>query len=83
MPRRPGHELRGIAFHALNRAVRGTKLFKTSRDFEAFAEIVSEGLERSHHRVRIIAYQVLSNHWHFGMTCDRIADLSQFMHWME
>jgi putative transposase len=82
MPRRPRHELRGIAFHVMNRAVRGTQLFRTSRDFEALAEIASEALERSRHRVRIISYEVLSNHWHMGITCDRIADLAAFMHWM-
>ena len=83
MPRRPRHKLRGIAFHVMNRAVRGTKLFTKARDFEALAETVAEGLERYRNRVRIHAYQVLFNHWHFGMTCDRIADLSMFMHWME
>lgn len=83
MPRRPRHTLDGIAFHVMNRAVRGTQLFRTSRDFEAFADIVTKGLKRSNNRVRIISYQVLSNHWHLGMTCDRIADLSTFMHWME
>ena len=83
MPRRPRHTLDGIAFHVMNRAVRGHQLFRTTRDFEALSEIVAEGLERSQHRVRIIAYQVLSNHWHFAITCDRIADLSNFMHWTE
>jgi putative transposase len=83
MPRRPRHELTGIAFHVMNRAVRGTTLFRTHRDFEAFAETVSEGIEREKHRVRILCFQVLSNHWHFGITCDRILNLSRFMHWME
>ncbi len=83
MPRRPRHTLDGIAFHVMNRAVRGTHLFRTTRDFEALCEIVTEGIERSQNRVRIIAYEVLSNHWHFGMTCDRIADLAKFMHWTE
>src|SRR5688572_6073108 len=83
MPRRPRHELSGIAFHVMNRAVRGTKLFLTYRDFDAFAEIVCEGLDRISHKVRIHTYQVLDNHWHFGITCDRIADLSKYMHWME
>jgi putative transposase len=83
MPRRPRHQLTGIAFHVINRAVRGTKLFTKPRDFEALAETVSEGLERYRNHVRIHTYQVLFNHWHFGITCDRIADLSKFMHWME
>lgn len=83
MPRRPRYELRGIAFHVMNRAVRGTRLFKTNRDFEAFANIVSDGLKRSQSRVRIHSFQVIENHWHFVMTCDRIADLSTYMHWMQ
>lgn len=82
MPRRPRHTLRGIAFHVMNRAVRGTRLFRTSLDFDSFAAIVSEGLERSQSRVRIISYEVLDNHWHFALTCDRIADLEKFMHWI-
>jgi putative transposase len=83
MPRRPRRELTGIAFHVMNRAVRGTLLFRKQQDFDSFAAVVSEGLERFHHRVRIHTYEVLSNHWHFGVTCDRVADLSTFMHWTE
>jgi putative transposase len=83
MPRRPRHKLRGIAFHVMNRAVRRTTLFKTQRDFEAFATIVTLALARVRTRVRILSYQVMKNHWHFVITCDRIADLSIFMHWME
>ena len=83
MPRRPRHKLRGIAFHVMNRAVRGTTLFKTQRDFEAFATIVTLALARVRTRVRILSYQVMKNHWHFVITCDRVADLSHFMHWME
>ena len=83
MPRRPRHELRGIAFHVMNRAVRGTEIFRTNRDFEAFAAIVAEGLKRSNSRVRIFSFQVLGNHFHKVISCDRIADLSTFMHWVQ
>ncbi|HYE89164.1 MAG TPA: transposase [Vicinamibacterales bacterium] len=75
--------MEGIAFHVMNRSVRGSKLFLTNRDFEAFASVVCEGLDRSQGRVRILSFQVLDNHWHFAITCDRIADLSNYMHWME
>lgn len=83
MPRRPRHELTGIAFHAMNRGVRGTRLFTTRRDFEAFAEIATDGLGRSGGRVRLLAFEVMVTHWHVVLTCDRIADLSKFMHWTE
>ena len=81
MPRRPRFELTGVAFHVMNRAIRGTSLFHTHRDFDALARILSEGLAAS--TVKVLSYQVMSNHWHFVMTCDRVADLSTFMHWFE
>jgi REP element-mobilizing transposase RayT len=81
MPRRPRHELSGVAFHVMNRAVRGTTIFRTNRDFSAFATILSEGLATS--SVEVISYQVLDNHFHFVMTCDRVADLSNLMHWFQ
>lgn len=79
MPRRPRHKLRGVAFHVMNRAVRDTTLFDTQRDFEALAEILCEGLRRF--PVEVLSYEVMRNHWHFVMTCARIADLSDLMHW--
>lgn len=81
MPRRNRHKLTGAAFHVMNRAVRGTIIFQTNRDFEAFAAILREAL--SHSTVKIVSYQVLDNHWHFVMICDRVADLSKLMHWFE
>jgi putative transposase len=81
MPRRPRHKLSGVVFHVMNRAVRGTTLFHTRRDFEALTNVVGEGLRRS--TVEVVSYQVLGNHWHFVMTCHRVADLSEFMHWFQ
>lgn len=81
MPRRPRHELTGVVFHVMNRAVRGTALFHTNRDFEAFTSILCEGLAQS--SVEVISYEVLDNHFHFVMTCDRVADLSKLMHWFQ
>ena len=81
MPRRPRHELEGVAFHVINRAVRGTTLFSTNRDFDAFAAIFREGFER--HKISVVSYQVMVNHWHFVVFCNRIAELSKMMHWAQ
>ena len=81
MPRRNRHTLSGVAFHVMNRAVRGTTLFHTHRDFDAFAAILCDGLKRT--PVDIVSYQVMENHWHFVMICERIADLSKLMHWFQ
>lgn len=81
MPRRPRHDLTGVVFHVMNRAIRGTTLFETARDFDAFCRILRECLFGS--RIKIISYQVMPNHWHFVMICVRVADLSKFMHRFE
>ena len=47
MPRRNRHTLRGVAFHVMNRAVRGTTIFRTNGDFDAFAAILRDGLKRT------------------------------------
>lgn len=53
----------GYAYHVLNRAnARRTILDKTG-DFEAFERVLAEALER--YPIRICAYCVLPNHWHF------------------
>ncbi len=78
MPRRPRHTLSGVAFHVMNRAVRGTNLIENHSDFEALARILREVLHQSN--VEILSYQVMRNHWHFVMICKRIADLSTLMH---
>ena len=81
MPRRLRHTLRGIVFHVHNRAHRRAVIFLEDADYEAFLAVVREALGRS--KVRIIAYCVMPNHWHFLVICDRIADLSKLMHWIE
>lgn len=80
MPRRLRHSLQGTAFHVMNRAVRRTILFKTAADYDAFLAVVREGLSR--YKVKVIAYEVMPNHWHFVVICDRIEEVSNWLHWV-
>ena len=81
MPRRLRRSLQGAVFHVMNRAVRRTILFETDRDYEAFVRVVCEALHRF--KVRIISYSLMPNHWHLVVICERIAELSRCMHWLE
>lgn len=81
MPRRHRHTLKGVAFHVMNRAVRGTTLFRTNQDFDALAATLREALLRW--AIEILSYQVLDNHWHLVLFCRRIRELSEMMHWFE
>ena len=74
MPRRLRHGLQGTVFHVMNRAVRRTILFERQQDYEAFLAVVREGLARF--KIKVIAYEVMPNHWHFVVVCDRVEEVS-------
>lgn len=80
MPRRLRRSLQGAVFHVMNRAVRATVLFRTLADYRAFIAVTRESLAR--YRIKIIAYCVMPNHWHFVVICERIEDVSRWMHWL-
>lgn len=80
MPRRLRRSLQGAVFHVMNRAVRGTALFSTRTDYRAFIAVACQSLARG--KIRVLAYCVMPNHWHFVVICDRIADVSTWMHWL-
>jgi putative transposase len=63
MPRRARTLIGGYAYHVLNRANGGLRLFKKEADFAAFERIISQAHERI--PLRILGYVVMSNHWHF------------------
>ena len=80
MPKRLRHSLQGTAFHVMNRAVRRTLLFRTAADYAAFYKLIGQGLAKF--RIRVVAYQLMPNHWHFVVLCDRIQDISRWLHWV-
>jgi putative transposase len=63
MPRRARSLVGGYAYHVLNRANGRLRLFKKEADFAAFEEVLSEAQARL--PLRILAYVVMGNHWHF------------------
>ena len=80
MPRRLRVASGGYAYHVLNRAVGKTRIFGKQRDFEAFEEVIREAKGRL--PMRVLAWCVLSNHWHFVLWPRGDGDLSEFMRWL-
>jgi putative transposase len=70
----------GYAYHVLHRAVRKKRIFAKERDFAAFEEVIGEAKARL--PMRILAWCVLSNHWHFVLWPRGDGDLSEFMRWL-
>jgi putative transposase len=80
MPRRLRVSSGGYAYHVLNRAVGRMRIFGKQRDFEAFEEVIGEAKARL--PMRVLAWCVLSNHWHFLLWPRGDGDLSEFMRWL-
>jgi putative transposase len=62
----------------LNRGNDGQTLFSDPADYLAFVQVVRETLLI--HALRILAYCLMPNHWHFAVWPEEDDQLSQFMH---
>jgi putative transposase len=66
----------GFVYHVLNRANGRLRLFKKEADFLAFQDVLLQAHER--HSIRILAWCMMSNHWHFVVWPKRDGELSRF-----
>jgi len=66
-----------MVFHVLNRGVGRRLLLSKDEDFLAFERVVEETLRTR--RMRLCAYCLISNHWHFVVWPKRDGDLPAFM----
>lgn len=81
MPRKARVAPGGLVYHVLNRAAGRATLFRDDGDFAAFERVMLE----AHRRVpgvRVLAYCVMSNHWHFAAWPTADGDLSAFFRWL-
>jgi putative transposase len=80
MPRRLRVASGGYVYHVLNRAVGRARILGKERDFEAFEEVIGEAKARL--PMRVLAWCVMPNHWHFVLWPRGDGDLSEFMRWL-
>src|SRR5207248_5933759 len=80
MPRHPRQVPGGYLYHVLNRAVARLPLFEKPADYAAFHRVLGETLDRF--PMRILAYVVMSNHWHFVLWPVHDGDLTAFCRWL-
>ncbi len=67
----------GMVFHVLNRGVGRMNLFAKDGDYEAFERSIEKTLESC--PMRICAYCLMPNHWHFVFWPQQDGDLGAFM----
>jgi putative transposase len=66
-----------MVFHVLNRGVGRRILFEKERDYAAFENVIEETLRVQ--SMRLCAYCLMPNHWHFVVWPEHDGDLSAFM----
>jgi putative transposase len=80
MPRQKRIAKGNIVYHVLNRANGHLRIFKKPDDFEAFEQILAEGVELF--SMRLCGYCIMGNHWHLVVWPRADGDLSAFMKWV-
>ena len=70
----------GMLFHVLNRGVGRKTLFHKEEDFAAFERVMAEAHQRV--PIRILAYTLMSNHWHFVLWPETDDQVQGFMQWL-
>jgi putative transposase len=80
MPRSARASAGGLCYHIINRGNARAEVFHKPEDFDAFLRIMGEaGIRVS---MRIIAYCLMPNHFHFVLWPRADGDLSRWMHWV-
>ena len=77
MPRAARVAPGGMLFHVLNRGVGRMPLFSKEKDYAAFESLLEETWKLR--PVRICAYCLMPNHWHFVLWPQRDGELAAFM----
>jgi putative transposase len=80
MPRRPRSSTARHYYHVINRAAGKSPLFTRSRDYREFLGILREGLAK--HPAPLVAFCIMSNHWHLVVGPMGTKSLSRLMHWV-
>lgn len=80
MPRRRRTTPGGFVYHVMNRAAGRLILFESPLDYSAFERLLSLAQRRM--SMRIIAYCLMYNHWHFLLWPEDDQALTTFMHWL-
>ena len=78
MPRAARVDVGGEIYHVINRANGRLQIFNTDEDYLLFEQLLLETKEITD--MRILAYELMPNHWHLVLHPRNDGDLQAFMH---
>jgi putative transposase len=79
MPRTSRASVGGVCYHVLNRGNARADVFHKTEDFVAFLDLMAEAIERL--PMRLLAWCVMTNHFHLVLWPHHDGDLSRWMQW--
>jgi putative transposase len=77
MPRRPQAGIAGHVFHVMNRCQPHELLFDSPRAYRAFLDLIEKARRAT--GIRILAYCLMPNHWHFILWPSEDGQLTTFV----
>jgi putative transposase len=80
MPRIGRGLVAGLVYHVLNRGNGKQEVFHKEGDYTAFLEILQRGREL--YPVKLLAYCLMPNHFHFLVQPEKAEELSRWMQWL-
>jgi putative transposase len=80
MPRIPRGQQAGFVYHVINRGNGRATVFHKDADYKAFLSLLA--LAKKRHPVKLFAFSLMPNHFHFLMESSHEQSLSQFMQWL-
>ena len=80
MPRTARLSIGGLCYHVINRDNAQAIVFHKSGDYQAFIDLMDESSRRL--PMRILAYCLMPNHFHFLIWAINNGDLSRWMQWL-
>ena len=78
MPRVARVDVGGEIYHVINRANGRLQIFNSDEDYRLFEQLLLETKEVTD--MRILAYELMPNHWHLVLYPRNDGDLATFMH---
>lgn len=78
MPRAARVDVGEEIYHVINRANGRLRIFDTDADYQLFEQLLLDTKELVN--MRILAYTIMSNHWHLVLQPHNDGDLGSFMH---
>ncbi|MGZ3382570.1 MAG: transposase, partial [Isosphaeraceae bacterium] len=80
MPRASRAAAGGFCYNVLNRGNARAEVFHKDGDYDAFIKIIAEASLRN--PMRVLAYCLMSNHFHLALWPAKDGDLSRWMQWL-